>query len=108
MIESKIQSELNKKYNPEGSPLRNQQLHVLDILVLFDKICRENGIDYWLHGGTLLGAVRHGGFIPWDDDVDVCIKAVDYRKFRKVFLRNLPKRYRLVDYRTSPKECHRT
>ncbi len=52
----------------------------LELLLEFDTLCKANQITYWLDGGTLLGAVRHGGFIPWDDDVDVCVPYDDYLK----------------------------
>lgn len=53
---------------------------LLYILLSFDKFCRENGLTYFLDSGTALGAVRHGGFIPWDDDVDVGMPREDYER----------------------------
>lgn len=73
--------ELKKKYNPEGSLRRRVQLRLLDMLVYFDEICKEIDVDYRLDSGNILGAVRHGGFIPWDDDLDVAIDNYgDYKR----------------------------
>ena len=50
--------------------LRQKQMEVLDYVAAF---CDENGIRYWIEGGTLLGAIRHKGYIPWDDDIDIAM-----------------------------------
>ena len=63
--------------------LKEEQLKVLDYIV---KVCEENSLEYFLIGGTLLGAVRHRGYIPWDDDLDLAMPRKDYEKFIKIFL----------------------
>lgn len=84
MISPEFQVELREKYNSEGSALRDAQLKMLELLKFVDKICRENGLRYWLTGGTLIGAARHGGFIPWDDDVDICMPRPDALKLKEI------------------------
>lgn len=90
------------KYNPEGSTLRKAQLRMLEILKAVDEICRRNNIPYFLESGTLLGAVRHGGFIPWDDDVDISVMLSDYERLRKVLQEQLPDNMVFQDDRTDP------
>jgi lipopolysaccharide cholinephosphotransferase len=63
----------------------------LSILVAIDDVCREAGLTYFIEGGTTLGAVRHGGFIPWDDDIDVGMPPEDYLRFVEVAPTMLPK-----------------
>lgn len=70
--------------------LRLIQLANLGLLKQFDKICKENSINYWLDFGTLLGAQRHKGFIPWDDDIDIGMPRDDYEKFIQLFREELP------------------
>lgn len=53
--------------------LRNVQILLLWLVKIFDKECKKHNITYWLNSGNLLGAIRHKGFIPWDDDVDVAM-----------------------------------
>lgn len=62
----------------------------LGLLCFFDKVCRDNGIHYFLCGGTLLGAIRHKGFIPWDDDIDVMMPRVDYERLFQVWPEDSP------------------
>ena len=65
--------------------LRKIQLANLKMLQIFDKICNDNGFEYWLDYGNLLGAVRHKGFIPWDDDIDLGMERDDYERFLEKF-----------------------
>lgn len=78
--------------------LREVQLVQLDILNEVDKICKNNNIKYFLIGGTLLGAVRHGGFIPWDDDLDIAMFREDYNKFLNVCKKELDDAYFSTEY----------
>ena len=67
-------------YNAEE--LRKIQKKKLEILVDIVKFCDKNKLTYWLDSGTLLGAVRHGGFIPWDDDIDIIMLEEDGKKLK--------------------------
>ncbi len=103
MIDSKIQQQLRERFNPDGSVLRATQMRMLEILEHVDKLCREHGINYWLSSGTLIGAVRHGGFIPWDDDVDIEMPEADYT--RLIALLSQPRfagKYKLCTSETDP------
>lgn len=73
--------------------LREHQLITLDILKYFDQICAEHQIKYSLGGGTLIGAVRHQGFIPWDDDIDVYMCRDEYARFVQVWSAQQHTRY---------------
>lgn len=90
MIPRDIQEQFKKQYNPEGSILRRAQYRMLEMLSFIDDVCVKNNIKYWIDSGTLLGARRHGGFIPWDDDVDICMPREDYVKFKNIMLHNNP------------------
>ena len=74
----------------EDTILKRIQQAELYLLVAFDKVCRENGLTYFLDSGTALGAVRHGGFIPWDDDIDVGMPRKDYERFMQIGQSLLP------------------
>lgn len=84
MISKELQDKLRSQYNPDGSELRKAQLRMTEMLVFLDKVCTKYDLRYWLDSGTLLGAARHGGFIPWDDDTDVCMPMEDLHRLRKI------------------------
>jgi len=75
---------------PTTGALRELQLCDEMLLRIFDKICELHGLRYWLDWGTLLGAMRHKGFIPWDDDMDISMPREDYNKAMEIFPRVLP------------------
>ena len=75
----------------DTSTLRQAQLIMLEMLKEFDTICEAHGLMYWLDSGTILGAVRHKGFIPWDDDIDISMPLEDYNKFTKIAKKSLSK-----------------
>ncbi len=79
-----------RKENLNETTLRQAQLITLRLLKIVDYVCKKNEIKYWLDGGTLLGAVRHGGFIPWDDDVDIGMTREDYEKFVSIAPQQMP------------------
>ncbi|MEE1297879.1 MAG: LicD family protein [Muribaculaceae bacterium] len=102
MISEEQQTELRKRFNPDGSTLRAMQLKMVEMLEYFDSICKQHNIKYWLSSGTLLGAVRHGGFIPWDDDLDVEMFEEDYHKICEVFKNIQSDDYALQTHETDP------
>ena len=60
----------------------------LDMVQFIDRICRESGIQYSLSGGSLLGSIRHGGFIPWDDDIDLMLVRTEYNRLIEQILKS--------------------
>lgn len=72
------------------SSVRSAQFIELHLLEVFKVVCATAGIPFWLDGGTLIGALRHGGFVPWDDDLDVCILKKDLQAFVKAAREVLP------------------
>ena len=88
----------------ERAEVRKYQMAQLEILKVFDKKCRELGCDYYLAFGTLLGAIRHSGFIPWDADVDVAMFRNDYEKIKGYFMSNPVPELFYEHYETE--KCH--
>lgn len=76
IIKELIRKELIDEYG-----LHHLQNILLNIMCYIDELCRKNSIQYYIIGGTALGAVRHGGFIPWDDDLDIAMTRSNYKKF---------------------------
>lgn len=82
----------------------NLELHTVLLAAMkdIDRVCRENGLKYYLHAGTLLGAMNHQGFIPWDDDVDISLLREDYEKFLQVMEGQFAERYFVQNFKTDP------
>lgn len=90
----------------EQEVLRKVQLTLLEIAKEVRRVCDENGIRYFLYRGTFLGAVRHQGFIPWDDDMDIAMLREDYEKFCRIAPEKLNPQYCLQNWHTDPRYAH--
>lgn len=82
------------------SDLRKLQLLEINLLLRFQKICEANNLTYYFTGGGLIGALRHGGFIPWDDDMDIVMPRDDYDKFVRICKKGMEDGYGLIHYET--------
>ena len=82
--------------------LQKLQDMVYSIFQEFDRICKKHDIHYTMEGGTLLGAVKYGGFVPWDDDIDVVMKRPEYDKFLEVAPKELDGKFFLQSYNNVP------
>lgn len=80
--------------------IRPLQLRILNNLLALDKVCQEHGLHYFLAAGTMLGAVRHKGFIPWDDDLDVAMPRKDYDLLMANYKEWLPSPYEIIAFET--------
>lgn len=86
----------------ENEELRRLQLTELEILKEIEKVCRKYGIAYSLHFGSLLGAIRHGGFIPWDDDLDISMSRAEYNRFLEAWEEEKPNGFFLQNKENTP------
>ena len=91
---------LYREYDPEV--LQKLQKVELEMLKDFDALCEKHGIDYFGCGGTALGALRHQGFIPWDDDIDIAFTRENYEKFLAVADKEYPGKYKVLNAETDP------
>ncbi len=82
--------------------VRDVQDKILETMLFINRLCRENNITYHIMGGTALGAVRHGGFIPWDDDLDIFMTPSEYEKFKKAFIFEKNKKFIIQEWKTVP------
>ena len=76
---------MTKIINVDRDTLRKLQLKELDSLIYFDEFCKKNQLRYYLLGGCVIGAIRHGGFIPWDDDIDLIMPRRDYQEMLRLW-----------------------
>lgn len=80
--------------------IRPLQLHILKNLLAMDELCKKHNLRYYIVAGTMLGAVRHGGFIPWDDDIDVGMPRKDYDLLMQHYQDWIPEPYEIIAYET--------
>lgn len=82
--------------------IRAVQMKILEVMKYIDQLCRRHGITYYIMGGTALGAIRHGGFIPWDDDLDIFMTPGEYAKFKAAFEQDASQQFVIQEWRTTP------
>lgn len=86
----------------DGSQLRELQKKELEILLEIDHLCKKHHLTYYLIGGSALGSLRHEGFIPWDDDIDLAMPRRDYQRFLEIGSKEFPDTYFVQTYKTQP------
>ena len=96
-----MQFNMDENMQQQIKKIRRLQIAQLDLVRLYKEICEKEHLRYFMIGGTMLGAVRHKGFIPWDDDVDFGMPRADHDKFLKAAGKYLPEGYHLLDDKTT-------
>ena len=91
-----------KTNDNQQQSVRDVQMKILEIMKYIDDVCRKNGITYYIMGGTALGAIRHGGFIPWDDDLDIFMTPAEYAKFKLAMEEEAHPDFVIQEWRTTP------
>lgn len=100
-MEAQESADTTKRQGDAG--IRAVQGKILEIMKHIDGLCRDNGIVYYIMGGTALGAIRDGGFIPWDDDLDIFMTIDQYRKFKSSFDKLGSDKFVIQEWRTTPR-----
>ncbi len=90
-------------YQLTDEDIGNIQNCLMEMMLDIDSVCEKYHLEYAITGGAMLGAVRHGGFIPWDDDIDICMPRHDYNRFYMLFMREFSDKYHLQYIEKDPK-----